>query len=44
MANHRQQEEMTTLGFYGLAPFALSAAVLWLSPWIAPQSIALDFH
>jgi hypothetical protein len=44
MANNRQREQMTTLGLYGLAPFAVSAAALWLSPWIVPQWLALDFH
>jgi len=35
---------MTRLGFYGLAPFILAAIALWLSPWLVPQHIALDFH
>jgi len=44
MAKNRQQEEMTQLGFYGLTPFVVSAVALWLSPWLLPQHIALDFH
>ncbi len=44
MAKNRQKEEMTKLGLYGLAPFVISAAALWLSPWVLPQYIALDFH
>ncbi len=44
MAKNLQKEEMTKLGLYGLAPFAICAAALWLSPWIIPQYIALDFH
>ena len=39
-----QREEMTRLGFYGLAPFVAGAVALWLSPWIIPLHIALDFH
>ena len=39
-----QREEMTRLGFYGLIPFAAGAVALWLSPWILPLHIALDFH
>ncbi|MHA7871100.1 MAG: DUF3429 family protein [Hyphococcus sp.] len=42
--SRRQKEEMTRLGVYGLIPFAASAAALWMSPWIIPQHIALDFH
>lgn len=44
MAKNRQKEEMTTLGLYGAAPFVISAAILWLSPIIVPQHIALNFH
>lgn len=44
MAGKRQQEEMTRLGFLGLAPFAAAAIALWLSPWALPPHIALDFH
>ncbi len=44
MARNRQREEMTRLGLYGLAPFVISAGALWLSPFILPQHIALDFH
>jgi hypothetical protein len=39
-----QQEEMTRLGFYGLTPFVAAAVVLWLSPFVVPLHIALDFH
>jgi len=39
-----QQEEMTRLGLYGLIPFVASAVALWLSPWLLPQYVALDFH
>jgi hypothetical protein len=44
MAANRQQEEMTKLGFYGLTPFVISAAALWISPIVLPQHVALDFH
>jgi len=44
MARNLQKAEMTRLGLYGLAPFAIAAAALWMSPWLAPQYIALDFH
>ncbi|HBS34461.1 MAG TPA: hypothetical protein DEA50_05200 [Parvularcula sp.] len=40
----RDQEEMTRLGFYGLAPFVFGAAVMWLSPFIVPQWAALNIH
>ena len=43
MAN-RQKEEMTRLGLFGLLPFIAAAVALWLSPWLLPQYIALDFH
>lgn len=36
--------EMTRLGFYGLIPFVAAAVALWLSPFLLPQYIALDFH
>lgn len=44
MAASKQQLEMTRLGFYGLTPFVVSAVALWLSPWLLPRYIALDFH
>ncbi|MCK5749761.1 MAG: DUF3429 family protein, partial [Oricola sp.] len=44
MARNRQQAEMTQLGYLGLAPFAAAAVALWLSPWLVPGYIALDFH
>ena len=44
MAKNRQQREMTSLGLYGLAPFALAAAALWTSPFVLPEHLALDFH
>ncbi len=40
----KQQMEMTQLGLWGLTPFVVSAVALWLSPWLLPQYIALDFH
>ncbi len=39
-----QQEEMTRLGLFGLAPFVFGAAVMWTSPLIAPQWMALNIH
>ncbi|MFQ5564057.1 MAG: DUF3429 domain-containing protein [Parvularculaceae bacterium] len=39
-----QEDEITRLGFIGLIPFAVGAAGLWLSPWILPQTLALDLH
>ena len=39
-----RQAEMVRLGYYGLIPFAASAVAMWLSPWLLPQYIALDFH
>lgn len=44
MAQRKQQEEMTRLGFYGLTPFVVAAVALWISPIVLPQHIALDFH
>lgn len=44
MARRRQEDELTRLGLYGLLPFAVSAAALWLSPYLLPQYIAIDFH
>ncbi len=38
------QEEMTRLGFFGLAPFVFGAAILWLSPFLIPQWAALNAH
>ncbi len=43
MAN-RSKEEMVRLGLLGLTPFVLAAVALWLSPWLIPMYIALDFH
>lgn len=40
----RDQEEMTRLGLYGVIPFIVGAAVMWLSPFPVPQWIALDIH
>lgn len=40
----RDQEEMTRLGLYGLAPFVFGAAVLWVSPFLIPQWVALNVH
>lgn len=44
MAAGKQQIEMTRLGFYGLIPFVVSAVGVWLSPWLLPQYVGLDFH
>lgn len=44
MAKSKQQEELTRLGFYGVAPFVVAAVALWISPFVLPQHIALDFH
>jgi len=35
---------MTRLSLLGLIPFMAAAGALWLSPWLIPQHIALDFH
>ncbi len=43
MANH-QQDQTTRLGLFGLIPFVAAAVALWLSPWLLPQYVALDFH
>ncbi|MFN3961254.1 MAG: DUF3429 domain-containing protein [Parvularculaceae bacterium] len=40
----RDEEEMTRLGFYGVAPFVSGAAVMWMSPFIIPQWAALNIH
>lgn len=39
-----QQDEMTRLGMFGLAPFVFGAAVMWTSPLIFPQWMALNIH
>lgn len=39
-----QQNEITRLGAIGLAPFAVGAVGLWLSPWLLSQTLALDLH
>ena len=44
MAKNMQKEQMTRLGLYAVAPFVVAAAALWLSPFVIPQFIALDFH
>lgn len=38
------EEEVTRLGLWGLAPFAVAAVAVWLSPIIIPQWIALNLH
>lgn len=43
MAN-RSKEEMVRLGLLGLLPFVVAAVVVWLSPWLVPLYVALDFH
>lgn len=40
----RSIEEMHQLGFLGLTPFVACAVAMWLSPWLLPVHIALDFH
>ena len=40
----RDQEEMTRLGFYGLAPFVAGAVAMWVSPFLLPQWAALNIH
>ena len=40
----KQRQEMTQLGQLGLIPFAASAVIVWSSPWLVPQHVALDFH
>lgn len=40
----QDEEEMTRLGLWGLAPFAVAAVAAWLSPIIIPQWIALNLH
>jgi hypothetical protein len=35
---------MTRLGQLGVLPVMIAALALWLSPWVIPQHIALDFH
>lgn len=42
--NGVQAAEMTRLGYYGLLPLVLAAIGLWLSPWLAPMSLAFDLH
>lgn len=42
--NGAQEAEMTRLGYYGLLPLILAAIGLWLSPWLAPMSLAFDLH
>ncbi len=39
-----QQDEMTRLGLLGLAPFFAGAIIVWLSPVIVPQWVALNIH
>ncbi len=41
-SNDPRREELTTLGLLGLAPFALGALALWLSPLLLPQFIATN--
>lgn len=38
------QEELTRLGYYAVAPFIFSAALMWMSPVIIPQWVALNVH
>ncbi|NWG92367.1 MAG: hypothetical protein HXY21_07635 [Parvularculaceae bacterium] len=39
-----QQDDLTRLGLYAVAPFVFGAAILWLSPIIVPQWAALNVH
>jgi len=39
-----QREQMTRLGLWSLLPFIVGAVALWISPYILPMHIALDFH
>jgi hypothetical protein len=38
----RKQEEMTRLSLFGLAPLAIGAAGVWLSPFPVPSGVAFD--
>lgn len=40
----RQRDELTRLGLYGLAPFVFGAAIMWISPLIVPEWIALNIQ
>lgn len=40
----QSREEMTRLGQLGLAPFALGAAAVWLSPIALPEWMALNIQ
>lgn len=39
-----QQDDLTRLGFLGLAPFVFGAAFVWAGPLFLPQWIALNIH
>lgn len=39
-----RKDEATRLGLMGLIPFIVAAVALWISPFLLPQYIALDFH
>ncbi|MEZ5920205.1 MAG: DUF3429 family protein [Parvularculaceae bacterium] len=40
----RNQEKVTRLALYGVAPFVFTAAVMWLAPFLVPQWVALNLH
>lgn len=40
----KRQEEITTLGFSGLAPIVAGVVTMWLSPIIVPTWVALNIH
>ncbi len=39
-----QQDDLTRLGLYAAAPFVFAAAIMWASPLIIPQWVALNIH
>ena len=39
-----RQNELTSIGLLGLAPFVFGAATMWLSPVFIPQWAALNIH
>lgn len=44
MPPHADAASMTRFGYYGLLPLILAVIGLWLSPWLAPMSLAFDLH
>ena len=39
-----QQDDLTRLGLYAVAPFVFGAGVMWLAPFVLPQWVALNVH